>query len=232
MTLTANLRVEAGWVTGRRTGSAVELGSPPTWPASELSRVRREARRLAKARAQWRLPGVVGLVTVVGAALALLGVGVPEAAAATALGPVAWWLHNALTEQPVVARWRTWAHGRHVVERELRLLGPDWRLLWDRRVQGLPTPAIVALGPSGAWALWWPEPGIDSHADVEAAANALAELVGLPAGAYVVQGTPQQTQSFVQEMVCAPRVASRGDVDRAAGRLNSMLLQEPVGVGL
>jgi hypothetical protein len=230
--MTSALGVAARRAVNKRAGGAVELGSPATWPASELTRVRDEARRLANARACQRLPAVVGLGTVVGVALALLLFSVPEAAGAAVLGLLAWWLHSTFMEQPVVARWRTWAHGRRALERELRLLGPDWRLLWDRRVHGLPAPAILAVGPSGAWALWWPEPGIDSHAGVEAAANALSELAGLPAGAYVLQGPPQQTQAFVEEMACAPRVASPADVDRAAGRLNSMLLQEPVGVGL
>jgi hypothetical protein len=232
MTPTAKLRVEARRAIGRRPGSAVELGAPATWPASELRRVREEAHRLARARARRSLPGVIGLVIVAEVALALLVLSLAEAVAVAVLGVLAWWLHTTFTELPVVAGWRTWAHDRRVLERELRLLGPEWRLLWDRRVHGLPAPAIVAVGPSGAWALWHPEPGLNRYADVEAAANAISELAGLPAGAYVLPETPQQIQGFVQEMVCAPRVASRDDVDRAAGTLHSMLLQEPVGVGL
>jgi hypothetical protein len=37
---------------------------------------------------------------------------------------------------------------------------------------------------------------------------------------------------FVHDMACAPAVASRDDVNRAAEQLHTMLLQEPVGVGL
>jgi hypothetical protein len=99
-------------------------------------------------------------------------------------------------------------------------------------VHGLPAPAILAVGPSGVWAVWWPEPGIDGYADPEAAANAVAEAAGLPTGAYVLHGAAQQTQTFVHEMACAPRVASRDDIARAAEQLHTMLLQEPVGVGL
>jgi len=164
--------------------------------------------------------------------VSLLGVNVLETAGAAVLGVVAWWVHQTGVPTPVVARWRTWAHGRGVLERELRLLGPEWRILWDRRVPGLPAPAILAVGPSGVWTLWWPEPGIDAYADPQATATSVNEAGGLPAVAHVLQRPSEQLRVIVHEMACAPRVASRDDVARAAGRLHTMLLQEPVGVGL
>jgi hypothetical protein len=212
--------------------AAVELGAPPTWPASELQRVRAEARRLARTRARRQLRGVAGLAAAAAAVAAVLGVSVLEAAGAAVLGVAAWWVRAAWGETPVVARWRTWTHGRGVLERELRLLGPEWRILWDRRVYGLPAPAILAVGPSGAWTLWWPEPGIDAHADPQATATAVHEAAGVPAVAYVLQRPPEQLRMFVHEMACAPRIASRDDIARAAERLHTTLLQEPVGVGL
>jgi hypothetical protein len=211
--------------------SAIELGAPPTWPASELQRVRSEARDLARARVRRDARSVTAIAAVVAAVAAVLGVSVIVTAGAAVLSVAAWWLHHRWTESPVVARWRTWAHGRGVVERELRLLGAEWRILWDRRVRGLPTPAIVAIGPSGAWTLWWPEPGIERYADCDTAATTVNEAAGLPAGAYVLQG-PAELRMFVHEMACAPRVASRDDVARAAQELHTTLLQEPVGVGL
>jgi hypothetical protein len=214
------------------THDAVELGAAPSWPASELRRVRGQARSLARARARRHARGVTGLVTATATMAVVLGVAVPAAAGAGVLGVAAWWLHHTAGETPVVARWRTWAHGRRVLERELRLLGPEWRLLWDRRLPGLPAPAIVAVGPSGVWALWWPEPGIGMHADAQAAATAAHEAGGVPAVAYVLQRPSDQLRVFVHEMACAPRVASRDDIARAAERLHTRLLQEPVGVGL
>jgi hypothetical protein len=212
--------------------SAVELGAPPTWPASELHRVRAEARRLARARARRQARGVIALAAAAATVAAVLGVSIVQAAAAAALGVAAWWAHQAWDETPVVARWRCWTHARSVLERELRLLGPDWRILWDRRVHGLPAPAILAVGPSGVWTLWAPEPGIDAHADPQATATSVHEAAGVPAVAYVLQRPAEQLRIFVHEIACAPRVASRDDIARAAERLNTTLLQEPVGVGL
>jgi hypothetical protein len=117
---------------------------------------------------------------------------------------------------------------RRVLERELRLLGGEWRLLWDRRVAGLPAPGIVAVGPSGVWVLWLPEPGPTPSADFKATAEALSEETGIAAGAYMLTLPEQQFGVFVQEMACAPRAASHGDVARSAERLDSTLLQEPV----
>jgi len=175
---------------------------------------------------------VVALAAAGATAVSVLGVNVLETVGAAVLGVVAWWVHQTGVQTPVVARWRTWAHGRAVLERELRLLGPEWRILWDRRVHGLPAPAILAVGPSGAWTLWWPEPGIDAYADPQAAASTVNEAGGLPAVAYVLERPPEQLRVIVHEVACAPRVASRDDVARAAERLHTSLLQEPVGVGL
>jgi hypothetical protein len=212
--------------------AAVELGAPPTWPASELQRVRTRARELTRARARRHARGVIALAAAAATVATMLGVIVLETIGAAILGVVAWWVHQSGGETPVVARWRTWAHGRRVLERELRLLGPEWRILWDRRVSGLPAPAILAVGPSGAWTLWCPEPGINVHADPKAAARTVSEAGGLPAVAYVLQRPSQQLRMFVHDIACAPAVASRDDVTRAAEQLHTMLLQEPVGVGL
>jgi hypothetical protein len=218
---------------GGRQDAAVELGAPPAWPASELQRVRTRARELARARARRHARGVIALAAATATVATILGVNVLETVGAAILGVVAWWVHQTGGETPVVARWRTWAHGRRVLERELRLLGSEWRILWDRRVSGLPAPAILAVGPSGAWTLWCPEPGINVHADPEAAATTVSEAAGgLPAVAYVLQRPSQQLRMFVHDMACAPAVASRDDVARAAAQLHTMLLQEPVGVGL
>jgi hypothetical protein len=208
------------------------LGAPPAWPASELQRVRTRARELARARARRHARGVIALAAAAATVAAILGVSVLGTVGAAVLGVVAWWVHQSGGETPVVARWRTWAHGRRVLERELRLLGREWRILWDRRVSGLPAPAILAVGPSGVWTLWWPEPGINVYADLEAAARTVSEAGGLPAVAYVLQRPSQQLRMFVHDIACAPPVASRDDVARAAEQLHTMLLQEPVGVGL
>jgi hypothetical protein len=217
---------------GDARGAAVELGAPPTWPASELQRVRAQARRLARTRAGRQVRWVAGLAAAAAAIAAVLGVSPIEAGGAAILSVAAWWVHHTSGETQVVARWRTWRYGRGVLERELRLLGPEWRILWDRRVYGLPAPAILAVGPSGVWTLWLPEPGIDAHADPHATATAVYEASGVPAVAYVLQRRPEQLRDFVHEIACAPRVASRDDIARAAQRLHTTLLQEPVGVGL
>ena len=229
---TAKLADGARRALSGRHHAAVELGAPPAWPASELQRVRTRARELARARARRHARGVIALAAAAATVTATLGVNVLETIGAALLAVVAWWAHQTGGETPVVARWRTWAHGRRVLERELRLLGPEWRILWDRRVYGLPAPAILAVGPSGAWTLWWPEPGIEVHADPQAAATAVSDTAGLPAVVYVLARPSQQLRMFVYEMACAPAVASRDDVKRAAEQLHTMLLQEPVGVGL
>lgn len=227
-----NLANGARRALGGRRDAAIELGAPPTWPACELRRVRNEARDLARARVRRDARSVTALAAVIAAVAAVLGVSVIVTVGAALVCVAAWWVHHTWGESPVVARWRTWAYGRGVVERELRLLGAEWRILWDRRVLGLPAPAIVAIGPSGAWTLWWPEPGIECYADRETAATTVNEASGLPAGVYVLQGPPAELRMFVHEMACAPRVASRDDVARAAEELHMTLLQEPVGVGL
>lgn len=230
---TAKLADGARRALAGRHHAAVELGAAPTWPACELRRVRTHARELARARARRHVRGVVALAAAAASVAATLGVNVLEAVGAAVLVVVVWWVHQTGVQTPVVARWRTWAHGRRVLEHELRLLGREWRILWDRRVSGLPAPAILAVGPSGAWTLWWPEPGINIyHADADAAATTVSEIGGLPSVAYVLQRPSQQLRVFVHEMACAPAVASRDDVTRAAAQLHTMLLQEPVGVGL
>jgi hypothetical protein len=230
---TAKLAGGARRALGGRQGAAVELGAPPTWPACELQRVRTQARELVRARGRRHARGVIALDAALATVATILGVNVLETVGAAVLAVVAWWAHQTSGETPVVARWRTWAHGRRVLERELRLLGPAWRILWDRRVQGLPTPAILAVGPSGAWTLWWPEPGINIYrADAEAAARTVSEAGGLPAVAYMLQRPSQQLRMLLHDMACAAAVASRDDVARAAEQLHTMLLQEPVGVGL
>ena len=229
---TAKLADGARRALGGRHHAAVELGAAPTWPASELQRVRTQARELARARARRYARGVIALAAALATVAAILGVNVIETVGAAVLGVVAWWVQQITAEMPVVVCWRTWAHGRRVLERELRLLGPDWRILWDRRVYGLPAPAILAVGPSGAWTLWWPEPGIEVHADPQMAATAVSDTARLPAVAYVLQRPSQQLRMFVHDMACAPAVASRDDVARAAEQLHTTLLQEPVGVGL
>ena len=230
---TAKLADGARRALAGRQDAAVELGAAPAWPASELQRVRTQARELARARTRRHARGVIALAAAAATVAATLGVNMLEAIGAAVLGVVAWWVHQTSGETPVVARWRTWAQGRRVLERELRLLGPEWRILWDRRVYGLPAPAILAVGPSGAWTLWWPEPGINIyHADAEAAARTVSEAGGLPAVAFVLRRPSQQLRMFVHEMACAPAVASRDDVARAAEQLHTTLLQEPVGVGL
>ncbi len=230
---TAKLADGARRALAGRHDAAVELGAPPTWPTSELQRVRTQARQLTRARARRHLRGVTALAAAAATMAATLGVNVLETVGAAVLAVVAWWVYQIGGETPVVARWRTWAHGRRVLERELRLLGPEWRILWDRRVYGLPAPATLAVGPSGAWTLWWPEPGINIYADPDAAATTVSEAAGgLPAIAYVLHRPSQQLRMFVHEMACAPAVASRDDIARAAEQLHTMLLQEPVGVGL
>lgn len=215
-----------------RAGAAVQLGAPPSWPGVELARVRSQAGALARGRARRQAPRMIGLAVTAASVAAVLGVGAAESFGAAVLGVVAWWIHQIGAETPVVAQWRAWARGRHALERELRLLGSNWRLLWDRRIHGLPAPAVIAVGPSGAWALWSPEPGLESHADLGAAASAVAEIGGLPAVAHVVGGPSAALRTFVHEMACAPLLASRDEVLRAAERLDTTLLQEPVGAGL
>ena len=229
---TAKLADGARRAFGGPQNAAVEHGAPPTWPAWELARVRTQARALACARARRQARGVLALAATLATVASSLGVNVLETVGAAVLGVVPWWVQRTGRETPVVACWRGWAHGRRVLERELRLLGPEWRILWDRRVYGLPAPAIVAVGPSGAWTLWWPEPAINVHADLEAAATTVSEAGGLPAVAYVLARPSQQLRMFVHDMACAPAVASRDDVARTAEQLHTMLLQEPVGVGL
>jgi hypothetical protein len=175
---------------------------------------------------------MIALATAAATIGTILGLGVLEAVGAGVLAVVAWWAQQIGGEKPVVARWRTWAQGRRALERELRLLGPQWRLLWDRRVDGLPGPAILAVGPSGAWVLWWPEPGIYSHADPTVAATTVYETGGLTAVAHVLCLPVGGIREFVGEIACAAAIASPDDVARAAQQLNTMLLQEPVGVGL
>ncbi|MGH2875690.1 MAG: hypothetical protein ACRDLV_05515, partial [Solirubrobacteraceae bacterium] len=211
---------------------AVQLGAPPRWPASELERVRGQAGALARARARRQLPRMSGLAVTAATVAAVLGVGAAESFGAAVLGVVAWWVHQIGGETPVVAGWRAWVRGRHALERELALLGPGWRLLWDRRVHGLPAPTVIAVGPSGTWALWWPEPGLEGHADLGVAAIALGEIGGLAAVAHVLGGPSAGLRTFVHQMACAPLLASRDDVLRTAQRLDTMLLQEPVGAGL
>jgi hypothetical protein len=158
-----------------------------------------------------------------------LGMDVLLAVAGAALLLAGWWCLAAMTvDTPVVVSWTQWVRARRVLERELRMLGGEWRLLWDRRVPGLPAPGVVAVGPSGVWVLWLPEPGPAPNADFKATAEALSEEAGIAAGAYMLTLPEQQFGVFVQEMACAPRAASLGDIAHAAERLDSILLQEPV----
>ena len=216
---------------GRPPHAAVELGAAPVWPASELQRVRTQARELARARTRRHARGVIALAAAAATVAATLGVNVLEAIGAAVLGAVAWWVQQTGGETPVVARWRTWAHGRRVLERELLAARPRVAVLWDRRVYGLPAPAILAVGPSGAWTLWWPEPGIEVHADPHAAATAVSDTAGLPAVAYVLARPSQQLRMFVHDMACAPAVASRDDVSARRSSCTRCCFRSPSGWG-
>jgi hypothetical protein len=216
---------------GAGPGGAVELGAPPRWPAAEHQRVLADTRQLQRARARRRLRPAVALAAVGPVILVALGVGAFLAVTGSMLLLAGWWCLAAMSlDTPVVMSWARWVHARRVLERELRLLGSEWRLLWDRRVPGLPAPGIVAVGPSGVWVLWLPEPGPAPGADFKATAEAISEQTGLTAGAYMLTVPEKQFGVFVQQMACAPRAASPPDIARAAELLDSTLLQEPVFV--
>lgn len=86
------------------------------------------------------------------------------------------------------------------------------------------------LGSAGRgerpWAIWLPEPGLPAPADIETAANYLAELVPVPTGCTEI--TANQIHGTVHAMATAPVQAGVADINRAAEALGGLLLQEPV----
>lgn len=212
---------------------AVELGAPPTWPNVELGRVRRQALRMSL-RGMRRRIAVPAVALVAGLALVIVA-GINGFAVLLALAIVAaiWVWQMTAGGRAAIEKWRVWARGRHALERELRLLDSSWRLLWDRRVDALPGPVTIAIGPSGAWVLWWAEPVIAIRVDdkrTHAAAEQVADFSRLPTQlhAWLRSEPAADVRALVHGIACAPVRASADQVNQAAEMLDAALLQEPV----
>jgi hypothetical protein len=219
---------------GRR-GRAVELGAPPTWPKAEVRRVRRQAWKMSVASMRTRIVTPLALTV---AAVALVVVAQASVLLVLILFVLLggfWCWRMTGSGRAVTQKWDRWARGRHTLERELRLLDSSWRLLWDRRVDALPGPVTIAVGPSGVWILWWVEPVMTvqlSDERTSAAAEQVAEFSGLPTQlhAWLERQSAAEIRELVHGIACAPVHASADDVNQAAEMLDAALLQEPVEI--
>jgi len=212
-------------LSGPGPGTATVIGQPASWASSELQRVRAAASRMFWTEARpLLLPSVAVVVLMaVGQLLSLPILGVIGLLGLLVLGRS--WLQRPWPHE-ISRGWESWASARHRLDSKLLMLGPDWRVLSDRRIDGLPSPATIAVGPPGVWAIWLPEPGLPAPADIETAANYLAELVPVPTGCTEI--TANQIHGTVHAMATAPVQAGVADINRAAEALGGLLLQEPV----
>jgi len=137
--------------------SSQELGDPPTYTSHQYAHALGQLRHVELQRARRLVPRMLGFGALGGAAMAIatttaLGA-IAAAILAAALITLAFFPGDQL-RQP----WQQWRQTRRYLIARLRDLGPEWTVLWDRWLHAAPTPVTVALGPSGLWLLWTPEP--------------------------------------------------------------------------
>jgi hypothetical protein len=237
----------------------VEIGEP-LFVNSEVGRVeaawRAQRRREIRAALPRRLPAAV----LVGLVVGFVAAGVAANAATVAAGNVAFWLtwvvvaalmvrggirRRLRPSKVILAPWRAWQAGNAGMVGGVRTgLGPEWTILWDRKIAGWKSPVALAVGPPGVHALFVVTPGSEVGRTQELS-DAVGDLLpGWPVWAHTVAATTGMDwwRPFLTSLVIAPMALSPGDCRRAVDRLQESTSAElvevpapggwPAGVGI
>jgi hypothetical protein len=211
-----------------------ELGAPPTYTEQQYRRAERQHRRAELADARARAPGLLATAVGVGVLFGVVG-GVPLAVggggALAGVLLILLVLPHPQRRQP----WQQWRKHRRQLVRSLRALGDGWTILWDRRLQGAPTPVTIAIGDTGIWILWLPEPGWTAGSPKEILNQLIADVAEeLDAPAFAVQAralyTPAHITEFSHHMLAGVPQASPDQLHHWAERIDLITLQEPIVV--
>ncbi len=213
-------------------GHVRELGAPPTYAEHQYRRAERQHRRAELAAARSRTPGLLASAAGAGVLFGLAG-GVPlalEGGGALAGGL----LLLALLPNPQHRRpSQQWREHRRQLVRTLRALGDGWIILWDRRLQSAPTPVTIALGDSGIWILWLPEPEWAAQHPQPILNQLVAEIadsVGAPDFAVHSHAlyTPSHVTELFYDMIGGVPQAGPDQVHDWAERIDLSTFQEPI----
>lgn len=213
-------------------GHPRELGGPPTYTEHHYRHVERQLRRAELARARQRAPGLLALGVGAGAAMGAtttVTLGLLSGAIVALGGLVLAFLPGEQQRGP----WQRWRQVRRQLVTSLRELTPDWAVLWDRRLDGAPSPVTVAIGPTGIWLLWIPEPewaAHDSRPILAQLTQDIAEAVGAPS--FAVQAYAMHERAHVTHvarlMITGVPQAGVDQLHDWTERVNANTLQEPI----
>jgi hypothetical protein len=214
-------------------GRVRELGAPPTYTEEQCRRVERQQRRAELAFARARAPGMLASAVGVGAVSAVL-VGSVSLALEAGGALAVFMLGLALLPNPQRrAPWRQWREHRRRMTAGLRALGDGWTILWDRRLQSAPTPVTIALGDSGVWVLWIPEPewaAQNPHRVLDELVAEIAGNLGSPGFALHAHAlyTPAHVAEVLDLMFAGVPQAGQDQLRDWAERIDLNTLQEPI----
>jgi hypothetical protein len=224
----------------RRHDGPHEVGSPtyaPTTLRQLEGQHRAQLRRKGDVRT-WRIFAALYLVLGVGlVAGAAVETGRKGAVAAVVVAGVAlgmtWARRPWVDRRPeVLTAWELWARSNADMVTALRSgLGPEWVVLWERRVPDWRDPVTWAVGPGGLWALWVAPPDQPSakvtHDQVAPLLlDVVADEPALITRVADVPTPPTWWEQVTAAMVVTPLVLSAGDVRRLAGRIDTETLAE------
>lgn len=227
----------------RRQDGAHEIGRPSYATVTLGHLVGQHRAQLRRKGAVQRWWTVAAVWVVVGVGLVVAGVASGRVWVETALllvglaGSVMWSRRPWIKRPPVLNRWELWARINGDMVAALRSdLGPEWSVLWDRRVPDWRDPVTFAVGPGGLWALWCAPPDQPSARVVcEAVVPKLAELFageGVTITARVADLDAPATwwETVTSSMVVTPLVLGAGDVRRLVGRIEAETLADMEGL--
>ena len=213
-------------------GRARELGAPPTYTEHQFGHAERLLRHRELVRARERAPRLIVLGAAVGLAMAVitsLPVGL-LVGAGLALGLFGLaFLPNGEQRVP----WHEWRRSRRRLVAGLRELPREWTVLWDRRFDAAPTPVTIALGPTGIWLLWAPEPEWAGH-DLSPILAQLTDEIGerVLAPSFAVHTYAIHTRTHINRvlalMVAGVPQAGPDQLRDWIERIDANTIQEPI----
>jgi hypothetical protein len=209
-----------------------QLGDSPTYTEHHYRHARRQLRRAELEHARGLVPRMLAFGAIGGAAIAVtttiaLGLVV---AAALAAGLIALAVFPGdQHRQP----WQQWRQTRGYLTARLHRLGPQWTVLWDRRVHAAPTLVTIALGHSGVWLLWAPKPEWATQHPGHILQQLIQEIADtLPHSSLTVHvataHTPSDVDRALNLMIAGAHQAGPDELREWAEQLHLATIQEPL----
>jgi hypothetical protein len=209
-----------------------QLGGPPTYTDHHYRHAQRQLRRAELVRARALVPRMLAYGAIAGAAMAIVttiafGLAVAAALAASLIALAVFPCDQ--HRQP----WQEWRHTRRYLTARLQRLGPQWTVLWDRRLHAAPTPVTIALGHSGVWLLWAPEPEWATHHPSHILQQLVQEIADtLPHSSLTVHVATAHTAADIDRavklMIAGAHQAGADELREWAQHLHLATIQEPL----